>query len=535
MAEDFDVAIIGAGHNGLTCASYLARAGLRVGVFEARGVVGGAAVTEEFHPGFRNSTCSYVVGLLSPKVIRDLELKRHGLNVIRRPVEGYYPAFDGPPLIYRTGAKDDFKRQLDRLRAGDGDGFERFDDDLHAVLAAVRALMLATPPNLAGGWREIFNAFVATREARRLDPRCRAILARLMTQSVGDFLDTYFGGDLVKGAFGYLGVVGNYQSVRAPGSAYVLLHHAFGESEGEDGAWGHAKGGMGSITQAMARSAEAHGARIAVAAPVKEVTTGQGRATGIVLADGRIVRARIVAANVTPRRLFQTMFDPALLPPEFRRDIAVARYASGTLRMNVALSELPRFTRNPGTEENLTGSISIAPSLAYLDAAFDDSKSNGLPRRPVVEVCIPSTIDRTLAPEGRHVASLFCQHFAPQLPDGRRWDETKEEAADRVIDLVNELAPNFKKAVIARRVLSPADLEREFGLTNGDIFHGCLHLDQIFSLRPAPGYADYRTPVPGLYLCGSGAHPGGGVTGLPGHNAAREILRDLRRRMPRAA
>jgi phytoene dehydrogenase-like protein len=292
---------------------------------------------------------------------------------------------------------------------------------------------------------------------------------------------------------------------------------------------------MGAITQAMARSAEAHGAKIEVNAPIKEVLTEKGHAAGIVLADGRAIRARLVAANVTPRRLFGEMVDPALLPADFRRDIATARYASGTLRMNVALSELPHFTGNPGTDENLTGSISIAPSLAYLDEAFHDAQCRGLPRRPVVELCIPSTIDATLAPAGRHVASLFCQHFAPKLPGGRSWDEAKEEAADRVIDLVTELAPNFRKSIIARRVLSPADLEREFGLTNGDIFHGCLHLDQIFSLRPAPNYAQYRTPVAGLYLCGSGAHPGGGVTGLPGHNAAREILRDLRKRMPQAA
>jgi phytoene dehydrogenase-like protein len=530
----YDAVIIGAGHNGLTCAGYLARAGLKVKVVEARHVVGGAAVTEEFHPGYRNSTCSYVVSLLNPRIIRDLELSRYGLRILRRPAEGFYPHPNGTSLVYTTN-KAAFQAELDALSPGDGDGFLRFDNDLHSVIHAVRALMFTTPPNFAGSWRDILNGLVAANETRKLDPHARSVLARLMTQSAGDFLDSYFTGELVKGAFGYLAAVGNYQSVYAPGSAYVLLHHVFGEHDGEDGAWGHAEGGMGAITQAMAKSAQAHGAEIEVSAPVAEVLHEKNQAAGVVLKDGRTIRARRVIANINPRLLFGRLVDPSLLPEEFARDMQHFRCASGTLRMNVALSELPEFTARPGKGDHLSGSISITPSLAYLDRAFDEAREHGIPREPVVEVCIPSTIDRTLAPEGHHVASLFCQHFAPVLPDGRSWDDAREEAAERVIDTVTAHAPNFRKAIIARKILTPLDLEREFGLIGGDIFHGCLHMDQIFSMRPAPGFADYRTPIAGLYLCGSGAHPGGGVSGIPGHNAAREVLRDLGKRMKHAA
>jgi phytoene dehydrogenase-like protein len=531
----YDALIIGAGHNGLTCAGYLARAGFKVKVVEARPIVGGACVTEEFHPGFRNSSCSYVVSLLNPKIIRELELARYGLTILRRPTEGFYPHPDGSSLLYTTN-KGQFKAALERLVPGDAEGFDRFDADLHAVIGAVRALMFTTPPNFAGSWRDLLNGLIAANETRKLDPHARSVLARLMTQSAGDFLDHYFKGELVKGGFGYLAAVGNFQSVYAPGSAYVLLHHVFGEQDGEDGAWGHAIGGMGAISQAMAKSAEAHGADIEVDAPVSEVIVERGRAAGVALVDGRVIRARLIAANVNPKLLFGKLVDPSLLPEEFARDIAQYRCASGTLRMNVALSELPDFIVRPGKGDHLTGSISITPSLAYLEDAFRDAKTIGIPKQPVVEICIPSTIDSTLAPKGQHVASLFCQHFNPVLPDGRDWDDVKEEAADRVIDTVAAYAPSFRRTVIARQVLTPKDLERDFGLIGGDIFHGCLHMDQIFSMRPAPGFADYRTPIAGLYLCGSGAHPGGGVSGIPGHNAAREILRDVRaRKVPKAA
>ncbi len=336
----------------------------------------------------------------------------------------------------------------------------------------------------------------------------------------------------MKGVYGFEGIVGNMVSPYAPGSAYVLLHHYFGEVNGKAGAWGHARGGMGAITQAMARAATERGVEIEVAAPVAEVLVEDGRAVGVALADGRTLRAKAVAANVNPKLLFLDLVEPGALEPEFRRAMTAWRCRSGTFRMNVALSELPAFEGLPAGDpiELLSGTIDIAPSLGYLERAYDDARQRGWAREPIVSMCIPSTLDDTLAPPGAHVASLFCQHFNPELPDGASWDAVKDEVADEIIATVERYAPNFARAVVGRQVLLPLDLEREFGLTGGDIFHGALHPDQLYSLRPAVGHADYRMPVAGLYLCGSGAHPGGGVTGAPGHNAAREIARDFKRR-----
>ena len=314
-----------------------------------------------------------------------------------------------------------------------------------------------------------------------------------------------------------------------PGSAYVLLHHFFGEIMGRSGAWGHAVGGMGAISDAIARAAEVAGADIEVSAPVAEVLVEGGRATGVRLKDGRTIRARAVVANVNPKLLALELLDPEQLDPAFRLRMEKWRCQSGTLRMNVALRELPDFSSIPGTycQEHHTGGIMVGPSLAYYDQAYRDAVDHGWSRRPVVEILIPSTIDDSLAPEGQHVASLFCQHFKPKLPDGRSWDDAREEAVEYVVDTITEFAPNFRESIIATQVLSPLDLEREFGLVGGDIFHGSLSANHLFSLRPALGHTDYRMPVKGLYLCGSGAHPGGGVSGAPGHNVAREIIFDL--------
>lgn len=533
MGKVWDIVVIGAGHNGLTTAAYLARKGLSVKVVEARAVIGGAAVTEEFHPGFRNSTCSYLVGMLSPRVIAELDLARHGLNIVPRPSEGFYPQPDGRHLLY-TNDHADFARQLDRFHPGDGAGFEAFDRDISDVVEVVRMLMERTPPNFDGRVSDLLSAAGLVMDARRLSPRSRAVLARLMTSSVADFLDGYFTGDAVKGAFGYLSAIGNMQSPYAGGSAYVLLHHSFGESNGQQGAWGHAIGGMGAVSHAIAASARAAGADIEVDAPVAHVLTKHGRASGVALADGREIEAKIVAANLNPKLLYGKLVERTLLPDDFARDIASYRCRSGTLRMNVALAELPDFTSLPGKAQALHhgGSIVVAPSIPYLDRAYDAAKEGGWAHAPMIEMWISSTVDKTLAPEGRHVASLFAQHFHPDLSGGRDWDEHRDEAADIVVKTMGDYAPNFPGSVIARQILTPADLERQFGLVGGDIFHGAMHLDQIFSLRPAPGFADYRSPVPGLYLCGSGAHPGGGVTGLPGRSAAREILRDMKKRDP---
>ncbi len=332
--------------------------------------------------------------------------------------------------------------------------------------------------------------------------------------------------------YGWDGVVGNYASPYTPGSAYVLLHHCFGEVNGKKGVWGHAIGGMGAITQAMAKSAATHGADIRVDAAVREVIVEQGRAVGVVTEKGEAIRARAVISNLNPKLLYGSLIDRAALPAAFAERIAKWRCGSGTFRMNVALSELPDFSCLPGRElaEHHTAGIIIAPSLAYMEQAYFDARTFGWSKKPIVEVVISSTLDDTLAPKGQHVASLFCQHVAPELPDGSSWDEHRETVADLMIDTVDRYAPNFKRSVLGRQIFSPLDLERTFGLVGGDIFHGALDLGQMFSARPMLGHADYRGPLPGLYMCGSGTHPGGGVTGLPGHNAAREILRDLKRR-----
>ena len=365
---------------------------------------------------------------------------------------------------------------------------------------------------------------------RRLDPALQRETIKLFTMSVGDYLKQWFGGDLILALESYIAMVGNMQSVYAGGSAYVLLHHMFGEVNGQKGRWGHVTGGMGGITQAMAKSAEAQGVEIEVSAPVKEVVVKNNRACGVKLEDGREIRAKVTAANVNPKLLFQRLVNQEYLDADFSRQIDHYRCVSGTFRMNVALDELPRFRclhGKPDYERYLQGSVFVTNSMQYNERAYQDAMNLGWSQKPIVHMMIPSLYDDTLAPEGKHVASMFCQHFNPVLPDGKSWDDVKEQVADLIIDTVNDYAPNFKQAIVGRMALSPLDLEREFGLTGGDIFHGCVQPDQLFSLRPVAGYADYRMPVKGLYLCGSGAHPGGGVTGCPGHNAAREILKDI--------
>jgi phytoene dehydrogenase-like protein len=346
-------------------------------------------------------------------------------------------------------------------------------------------------------------------------------------------LDYWFESDPIKAAFGFDAVVGNFASPYSAGSAYVLLHHAFGEVNGKKGTWGHAIGGMGAITQAIATEARAHGVEITTDAGVAKVLSRNGRATGVVLDDGTEIAARAVIGNLNPKLLYLKLVDAAELDaaePDFRERMNRWQCGSGSFRMNVALSELPDFSCAPGTnaQPHHSSGIVIGPSLAYLDRAYDDAKQLGLSREPIVEVLIPSTLDDTLAPKGQHVASLFCQQFNPVLPDGKTWDDRRDEAADLIIDTVTKYAPNFKRSILARQILSPLDLERQFGLVGGDIFHGRLSLDQLFSARPMLGHADYRSPLKGLYLCGAGAHPGGGVTGAPGHNAAREVLKDFR-------
>jgi phytoene dehydrogenase-like protein len=527
-----DVVIIGAGHNGLTCAAYLAIAGLRVKVVERRKAVGGAAVTEEFHPGFRNSVAAYTVSLLNPQVIGDLKLAAHGLRIVERRAQNFLPAPDGSYLLTGEGRTKQSVRNLS-AHAHDADTIDGFSRELEAIADVLRQFVLRAPPNLvesfgSGAVREAFNALGSANILRRLTLEQSRSLLDLFTRSAGEMLDERFEHDLVKALFGFDAIVGNYASPYAAGSAYVMLHHAFGEVNGRKGVWGHAIGGMGAITQAMARAAREHGAEIATQAGVREVIVERDRAAGVILDDGTTIRAKYVAANVNPKLLYTRLVAAEALPSEFLARIRHWRNGSGTFRMNVALARLPSFTALPGGGDHLTSGIIIAPSLAYMDRAFLDARAHGWSREPVVEMLIPSTLDDTLAPEGRHVASLFCQHVAPELPEGRSWDDHREEVADLMIATVDKYAPGFAASVLGRQILSPLDLERQFGLLGGDIFHGALTLNQLFSARPMLGHADYRGPLKGLYHCGSGAHPGGGVTGAPGHNAAQAILRDHR-------
>ena len=526
-----DVVIIGGGHNGLVCAFYLARAGLRVTLLERRAVVGGAAVTEEFHPGFRNSTASYTVSLLQPKIIADLKLYEHGLRIVERRMANFLPLPDGRYLAVGEGRT---KEQVAKFSARDAGRLDSYHQRLGAVSDLVRELMLETPPHMTGpgllaSLPELFKAGKLARRLGALDLAAQRDLLALLGRSAGDYLDDWFESDPIKAVYGFDGIVGNYASPYMAGSGYVLLHHLLGEVNGKRGAWGHAIGGMGAITQAMAKACAAQGVEVRLAAPVREVLVEKGRASGVVCENGETVRARAIISNLNPKLLFDKLVDPAVLPEDFRARMASYRMGSGTFRMNVALSELPRFACLAQAGDHLTAGIIIAPSLGYMDRAYHTARDKGWSENPVVEMLIPSTLDDTLAPQGAHVSSLFCQHVAPVLPDGASWNDHREEVADRMIATVDNYAPGFAASIIARQLFTPLDLERVFGLTSGDIMHGRLELDQLFAARPVLGHGNYRMPVPGLYLCGAGSHPGGGVTGAPGHNAAREVLKDLGR------
>jgi phytoene dehydrogenase-like protein len=528
-----DVVIVGGGHNGLVCAAYLAAAGLKVTVLEKRGVVGGAAVTEEFHPGFRNSVAAYTVSLLNPKVIRDLDLPRHGLRVVERKLANFLPLNDTEYLKIGAGKTE---QEVAKFSARDAARLGAYGERLDVIADVLRDLVLETPPNVtAGSWLEALPELLRSarlgKRIAKLDMPMRRELLDLFVKSAGDYLDAWFESAPIKAAYGFDGIVGNYASPYAAGSGYVLLHHVFGEVNGKKGAWGHAIGGMGAISQAMAKAAAERGVDIRVSSGVREILVEGGRAVGVVTDKGEAIRARSVVSNLNPKLLYGSLIDPAALPQDFRERISHWRCGSGTFRMNVALSELPDFTVLPGKTlaEHHTSGIIMAPSLAYMDQAYLDAKAGGWSKRPIVEVLIPSTLDDSLAPPGQHVASLFCQHVAPVLPNGASWDDHREQVADVMIDLVNSHAPNFKASVLGRQIMSPLDLERTFGLIGGDIFHGALSLDQMFSARPMLGHGDYRGPLKGLYMCGAGTHPGGGVTGAPGHNAAREIISDFRR------
>ncbi|MDQ2860124.1 MAG: NAD(P)/FAD-dependent oxidoreductase [Pseudomonadota bacterium] len=530
----YDALIVGGGHNGLVCAFYLARAGYKVRVLERRGIVGGAAITEEFHPGFRNSVASYSVSLLNPTVIEDMELARHGLRIVIRPLAYFSPVDDRRHLILDTDAARSH-HEVARWSARDAGRLEAFHARLERIADLLRGLLLKTPYNASAAPRDLLTGLGIANQVRKMGLQGQADLLDLFGKSAGDLLDSWFETDVLKGLLGFDATIGNYASPYTPGSAYVLIHHVFGEVNGVKGAWGHAMGGMGSITGAMAAACLEAGVEISTDTPVREIAISGGKARGVVLEDGIDLKAKIVVSNLNPKLLFGKLVAPEHLAQPFKDRMEAWKCGSGTFRMNVALSELPNFTCLPsaGRAEHHGASIVIAPSLRYLDQAFMDARQFGWARAPAIEMHIPSVLDDSLAPPSQHVASLFCQQFAPTLPDGTSWDDHREAAAELIVETMTAYAPNFKGAILGRMILSPLDLERKLALTGGDIFHGALTLDQLYSARPALGHADYRSPICGLYMCGSGTHPGGGVTGAPGHNAAREILRDLGRRPAR--
>ena len=526
MTKRYDALIIGGGHNGLVCAFYLARAGLSVRVLERRHLVGGAAVTEEFHPGFRNSTASYTVSLLRPKVIRDMRLHERGWRIIERTISNFLPHEDG--YLKLGGGSARTQAEFARFSAKDADAFPRYEAALEKVAQVLRDLALKTPPNAGGGVRALLAAAMQGKRLAGLDIEAQRDTMDLFVKSARDFLDGWYENDYIKAAFGFDAVVGNYASVDTPGSAYVLLHHVFGEVNGKYGAWGHSIGGMGAITQYMAEACVEAGVEISLEAPVARVLVDGGKVAGVRLESGEEIAAGIVASNAGPALLYRQLVERSDMPADFARRMDGFKAGSGTFRMNVALSELPNFTVLPSdaVAEHHTAGIIIAPTLDYMDRAFTSAKEKGWSDEPIVEMKLPTAVDDSLAPPGTHIAGLFCQQFAPVLPDGRSWDDEREAAADHIIDTVDRYAPNFKRSIIARQIHSPLDLERKFGLIGGDIMHGHMSLDQLWSARPVLGHGDYRGPIKGLYMCGAGTHPGGGVTGAPGHNAAHEILKD---------
>ncbi|MCB2066414.1 MAG: NAD(P)/FAD-dependent oxidoreductase [Erythrobacter sp.] len=521
----YDAVIIGAGHNGLVCAFYLARAGLKVRVVERRDVVGGAAVTEEFHPGFRNSVASYTVSLLQPRVIADMRLADHGYRVIERPISNFLPQADGGYLKL-GGGLERTQAEFRRFSAADAAMLPAYYDALEQVAQVLRDLALKCPPNMGDGLRTLLAGAAQGWGLSRLSLEAKRNVLDLFTKSASSFLGQWFESEPVKAAFGFDAVVGNYASPDTPGSAYVLLHHVFGEVNGKKGAWGHCVGGMGTITQIMARVCRDMGVEISLESPVDQVLVDGGKVAGVRLVSGEEIAATRVIANVGPKLLYGRMLAEEHQPEDFRRAMRGFKAGGGTFRMNVALSELPRFTALPEPGEHHQSGIIIAPTLDYMDRAFLDAKAHGWSKAPIVEMLIPSTVDDSLAPPGQHVASLFCQQFAPELPDGRSWDDEESAAADTIIATVEAHAPGFRASILGRQVLSPKGLFDKFGLVGGDIFHGHMSLDQLWSARPVLGHGAYRGPVQGLYMCGAGTHPGGGVTGAPGHNCAHEVLAD---------
>ena len=527
MPQPYDAIIIGGGHNGLTCAAYLAKAGRRVKVLERRHVLGGAAVSEQLYPGFTYSVCSYVVSLLRPQIIRDLELPKHGLEIL--PLECSFtpaPASDGGPGLVRWPDPNRTRAEIARYSAKDAEVYPQFGRAMARMGKFVKPIIDVVPPDPTSlNPLELLKLKTLTDLVGGLSPEELVRFTKMMTMSSADFLDEWFESDVLKAPMACSGIIGTFLGVRSPGTAYVLLHHYMGEIDGAFRAWGFSKGGTGQISLSIARAAEAFGADIETSAAVAEVKLSSGRATGVVLADGRELAAKNVVSAVDPALTFFGLVGAQHLPTEFATQVRRYRLRGSSGKVNLAVDRLPQFTCRPGDGLHMRGDLSIAPSIDYLERAYDDAKYGAFSRRPFINMVIPSLTDPTVAPPGKHVISCFVQYAPYHLKEGAAdWPNQREAFGDAVVDTLEEYAPGLKASILHRQVLTPWDMEQEFGLTEGIIFQGELSLEQLFFLRPAPGWARYKTPIERLWMCGSGTHPGGGVMGAPGALAAGRML-----------
>jgi phytoene dehydrogenase-like protein len=526
MKKKYDAIIIGGGHNGLTASGYLGRAGLKTLVLERRPMVGGAAVTEEFHPGYRTSTISYVVSLLQPRVIKDLELKKHGFETIK--MDGSLSVC-GDDYLFLNDDEDHNRKEVERFSSTDYDAMNRFEKMFHSVGEVIRNQMLKEPPTLNAGFSDLLKLGRMGLDIRKLTPELRHRLFQILTSSAYDLIERWFESPMIKSMYGSMCLMANYASLREPGSAIPLFHGSIGELDGERGVWGMVKGGMGALTQAMASFARSKGAQIRTDAPVEKILVENGCATGVRLENGEVIHGRCVMANTDPKRTFLKLVDPEHLDPDFTKDIKQIRMGHSCARINIALKGLPdiRFFP-PGEGSRHRSVIDIFPDIKGLEANYFAAAAGYFPKEPRVHIEIPSTLDDTLVPPGHHVMNVVAKYYPYELADGLNWDDVKEDVADQIVDYIAQVMPNLKELIVGRQMLSALDLEKIYGLTEGDIFHGRHDLNQIFSMRPHPKAAQYRTPIKALYICGSGAHPGGGVTGAPGHNAARRVITDLK-------
>lgn len=537
-SRSFDCIVIGGGHNGLVVAAYLARGGKSVCVLERRGVLGGCSTTEELWPGFKISTASYVISLFRPEIIRELRLKHYGLVILPRNPSSFTPLLDGRSLLMGPDERATC-REIAKFSERDAEAYPQYNRLLERVAAALEPIFCKTAPDplpLPSEWRQI-GIGKKLRDGGKLLEVYQAMSSlgkdlpdalELLTAAARPILERWFEAEVLRATLATDGIIGAFASPSYPGTAYVLLHHVMGEAGGSRGVWGYVQGGMGGLAAALEGACRDLNVDIRRESPIKRILIHNGRAAGVVLEDDSILEAPVIASSVDAHLTFERFLEPGELPADFRRAVAKIDYASASAKINVALSELPSFTCAPGTQvqPHHRGTIHLCPTLDYIEKAFDDAKYGWPSTEPVLEITLPSSVDKTLAPQGQHVMNIFVQYAPYKLAGGKSWDTIKEDFADRCLELVARYAPNVPGAVLHRQILSPLDLERTFGLTGGNIMQGAMPLHQLFAMRPVPGWADHRTPIRGLYLCGAASHPGGGVLGACGRNAAEEILRD---------